>query len=250
MPSFVWTRDPEEAYRSPYEHEANEQFMREAERFLICLEKDLLPYPSFMFKQDDRTERKAVWMLHLDALDGLRICHESLKVKNHRVAGRIFRTIIEALDLAAYFSAGTDASKKDLGKWYGNEVIPHRQYRAWLKKTYGNDHASNTTQYYRAISKFSHRTYHVLLKSYLLGSDGQLVYDGSRSNTNLVLPHTISAYMAIHAELIQLFAKEASRRGYVLMQDIERYWAESLEPHTPERRFSESIDIPPHSKPL
>lgn len=34
MPSIVWNRHPEEAYKNPYEYEVQKQFIRECRRVL------------------------------------------------------------------------------------------------------------------------------------------------------------------------------------------------------------------------
>ena len=77
MPSIVWNRHPEEAYRNPYEYAAQEQFVREALNLLKSLFANYEGL-SMVFPRDDKSLRKAIWMLQIDALDSLRDCLESL----------------------------------------------------------------------------------------------------------------------------------------------------------------------------
>jgi hypothetical protein len=71
MASFVWHRDPEEAYLNPYEYSAQEQFDREAKKVLMRLSKSLGKY-DLHFTAKAVSVKKAAWMLHNDAIDALR----------------------------------------------------------------------------------------------------------------------------------------------------------------------------------
>ena len=71
------------------------------------------------------------------------------------------------------------------------------------------------------------------------------MYDGHSDSNFLVLPHTISAYYAILANLIKLFSKEVVQRGTVPEEMNTKYWSESLEVETIQRRF---VPHPPHKK--
>ena len=102
MPSIVWGRNPREAYRNPYEYKAQDQFVREAEKIINKLFSELLKY-AMKFKRDDTSIKKAIWMLQIDAVDSLQDFLILMKQKNHRVAGRLFRDVMETLDLAAFF---------------------------------------------------------------------------------------------------------------------------------------------------
>jgi hypothetical protein len=121
MPSQVWGRDPQEAFEEPYEYGIQDQFAREARTLFARLYK-LLNSDCHRYSVDDRSREKAVWLLSMDALDSLRECLEALIRKEHRVASKLFRDVMESMDLAAYFHNATDKSKVSLGKWYADEI--------------------------------------------------------------------------------------------------------------------------------
>src|SRR5919112_2046420 len=102
MPSQVWGRSSQEAFHNPYEYAVQEQFLREADALLERLNANYQKY-SMKFHFEDRSATKAVWMLQLDALDSLRDALQALSTKNHRVAAKLFRDVVETLDLAAFF---------------------------------------------------------------------------------------------------------------------------------------------------
>ena len=66
MTSFIWKRDPEEAYANPYEYEAQKQFVREASS-LLDKYHDYISANTKRFQRDDTSKEKAIWMLHVDA---------------------------------------------------------------------------------------------------------------------------------------------------------------------------------------
>ncbi len=238
MPSIVWNRHPEEAYQNPYEYDAQEQFVREARKLLESL---FASYDRFnlTFQADDRSLRKSIWMLQIDALDSLRDCLESLTSKKHRIAGRLFRDVIETLDLAAYLHCSSPAAQSKLRKWYENEVIPHQIYRDYIRTTLGVKVAEQRRDFYGQLSKFTHRTYRTLLKSYSLGGGDLIVYDSHHPSASLVLPQTIAAFYAVLADLIALFCDEASARGILTRGEVEQAQKASLETATVPRRFAQ-----------
>jgi hypothetical protein len=236
MPSFVWYRHPEEAYQNPYEYDAQAQFSREAHALLEKLYDGLNSY-LMRFGTAEETLEKAVWMLQIDALDSLRDALELLNSKRHRPAGRLFRDVVETLDLAAYFWSGTPESKSSLAKWYNNEVIPHRVYREFLKKTVDEKRAEERRDYYHDLSKFTHRSYRALLKSYSVRRGDRLVYDGSARSGRRILPQTIAAYYAIIGDLILQLSKEVVNGGLLTSDFVDTAWKESTELETIPRRF-------------
>ena len=96
MPSLVWDRDPEEAFKNPYEYEIQKQFVREStiilEGFHKLMDKRNLRYPN-----DDISLEKALWILNYDSLDALQDCLEMLQIKKHKLAGRLFRDVWETV---------------------------------------------------------------------------------------------------------------------------------------------------------
>lgn len=236
MASFVWDRLPQEAYSNPYEYEAQDQFLREASAFLDAIYPHL-GSSSLRFHRDDTSREKALWMLQVDALDALRDCVQLLREKRHRVAGRLFRDIAETLDLAAYFHSNSDASRKDLAKWYKDEVVPHRVYRDYVKSVQGDAVAMASRDHYFSLSKLTHRTYRSLAYGYTLGAGNRLVYEGVAPSGILIPSHTVSLYLVVTADLIKLFSSELILRESVAEQVVTSAWERAFEPEPVPRRF-------------
>lgn len=236
MPSFVWDRKTDEAYLEPYEYGAQEQFAREAKQVLKRL-KEHYSKGNQTFTCDEKSVEKAVWLLQVDGLEALSDALFMTDGKKHRIASRLFRDSVETVDMSAYFLLGGNEAKRDLEKWYENEVIPHRRFREFIKKNHGNDKADNLTSLYGDLSKYTHRTYKAISTSYILGRNEVLVYDGFRESDTLVLPHIISFCYALTAALIKRFMDVAERTKQIDRQEIDRIWNESLEKETVLRRF-------------
>jgi hypothetical protein len=212
MPNPIWNRDPERAYSNPYDYAVQAHFIGEAQALLKSLTAGYDEY-LMKFHRDELSLKKAVWMLHRDALDALTDCVSLISEKRHRLAGRLFRDAVETMDLAAYFSSNSAEAQTNLAKWYANEIIQHRIYRDFIKKTEGQDAHDERRRVYIELSRFTHRTYRALLKSYSIGRSDMMVYDGCRPSGHLILPHTIAAYLAIAGNLVLQFCDEAVSRG-------------------------------------
>ncbi len=145
MASEVWGRDPQEAFENPYEYGIQEQFVREAEAVLRGLYR-LLNCSRHHYTLEDRSAKKAVWLLAMDALDSLREALAALVRKEHRVAGKLFRDISESVDLATFFKDFPTQSRRFLHEWYADGIVPHREYRDAVKKKLGPDMASKLSQ--------------------------------------------------------------------------------------------------------
>lgn len=236
MPSLVWDRRADEAYSEPYEYGAQEQFTREAKRVLKLL-KEHYSKRNQTFNRNDRSVEKAVWLLQVDGLEALTDALEMTDEKKHRIASRLFRDAVETVDMSVYFLLGGNDAKKDLNKWYENEVIPHRRFREHIKRNHSNVEAENLSSLYGDLSKYTHRTYRAITTSYILGRDDLLVYDGFRESDTLVLPHIISFCYALTAALIKRFVNIAERTKQIERAAINRMWRESLEEETVPRRF-------------
>lgn len=237
MTSFVWGRHPEEASRNPYEYEAQEQFAREA-RTVLDGYLELLLEGSNRYRSDDNSSSKACWMLLLDALDSLRDCLSCLIDKRHRIAGRLFRDSMETIDLARYFASSSPGVDAHLEQWFRNEVIPHRIPREAIKRNNGSEAAKAASLRYSQLSKYTHRTYRALLKSYILGRGDTIVYDGAHDSDLLVLPQTIAGYYAVLADQILEFRDAALATGIVSELRTREIWELGLEAHTVPRRFA------------
>lgn len=236
MPSIVWGRHPQEAYENPYEYEAQEQFIREAR---ALLEDFLLQLDSFTmhFHRDDSTLEKASWMLSLDLTDSLLESTKLLTEKRHRVAFRLFRDAVESMDLLRVLHSENDRSRRALRLWYEDRSIPHSESRKHLEETEGTEPATQRRKYYDELSKFTHRTYRALLKSFSLGRDDMLVHD-SHSMNMLVLPQTISSGLAVLGDLIIQASAVLAASGPLTEQEINSAWSSALEVHTVPRRFA------------
>lgn len=245
MPSQVWDRDAQEAFDNPYEYAVQDQFVREASSLLLIFYR-LMNDHRLTFRRDDRSVEKAIWMLQMDALDSLRDCLKSLVRKNHRVAGKLFRDIVETLDLAAYFASRSKESNDNLDKWYRDEIIPHRVYREFIKFTEGAALFDEKRRLYSNLSKFTHRSYLAICDGYTLGSDDRLVHDavtvtfserGEEAETMLVTPQIIASYFANLAQLTRIFSEEVHQRGVLSEAQVSDAITKALEVDTVPRRF-------------
>jgi hypothetical protein len=244
MPSQVWGRDPQEAYQEPYEYAIQDQFDREA-RTLLGQYYRFLNSDRYRFSMDDQSLEKAIWLLAMDALDSLRDCLDALARKNHRVAGKLFRDVIESMDLAAFFDSRSEHSQTCLEKWYRDGIVSHGKYRDHVRKMESPEAADRLARHYRSLSRFTHRSYRALLDGYSRGYGDRLVHDGTgellgTSNESpklLVLPQTISYYYAVLANLILDYSDEISNRGLLTQEQVRTAFVESLEAETVPRKF-------------
>jgi len=244
MPSRVWGRDPQEAFEEPYEYEVQEQFSREAGALLSNFYK-LLNSERFKYLVEDKSPEKAVWLLAMDALDSLRECLIALGRKEHRIAGKQFRDIIESMDLAAYFHSGTSKSASSLQKWFDDEIVPHREYRDFVKQKQNAEASKHIAEYYKHLSRFTHRSYHAILAGYIRGKGGRLVHDrtseiygnAETSTVFLVLPQTISSYYAVLANLVLEYSSELSELVLLSQEEIQENFDMSLESETVPKKF-------------
>lgn len=245
MPSQVWDRDPQEAFENPYEYAVQDQFVREASSLLLKFYR-LMNDDRLTFRRDDRSVEKAIWMLQLDALDSLRDCKKSLVRKNHRVAGKLFRDVVETLDLAAYFSRRSKGSACNLAKWYGNEIIPNSVYREFIRSMGGAAVSDEKKRLYSNLSKFTHRSYRAICDGYTLGPDDRLVHDaiasvfsehGEEAEAMMVTPPVIACYFAILAQLVCFFSVEVYQRGVLSETQVSNAVTAALELDTVPRRF-------------
>lgn len=236
MPSIVWGRDAQEAYDNPYEYDAQEQFLREARKFLEDLNLRLDIY-TLQYHRDDTSLEKATWMLSLDLIDALAACAELLAERRHRPAARLFRDCVETIDLLKVLHSGTPRALKTLTRWYQNDTPSHRESREYLLEVEGQAAADQRKTFFQQLSKFTHRTYLALHDSFSLGRDDLLVHD-SHSMGLLVSPQAISSYLAVLANLI-LQATQCLADSKILPQDrINAALITSLEEHTVPRRFT------------
>lgn len=236
MPSFVWDRDTEDAWNEPYEYEGQEQFHREASKVLSLI-KSHYSKKDMHFDRDEETLEKAIWLIQVDAIEALVDALKLTEEKRHRIASRLFRDAVETMDISAYFYLAGERATKDIRKWYRNEVIPHRVFREFIKKFECEDKARNLVGLYGDLSKYTHRTHSAITKSYLLGRNNKIAYDGFSESGFRVLPHVISLSYAIIAALIKRFIAIAETTQQIDSHKIRDIWLASLEEETVPRRF-------------
>ncbi len=237
MPSFVWDREPSEAFSEPYEYGGQEQFVREANAVLTELKAQYARL-DHSFSRDERIVQKAVWMLQVDALGALTDALYLTTNKRHRLASRLFRDVVETMDASFYFFHGGKKAQANLVKWYENEVIPHRIFREFIKSLHGNEQFEHLRSTYSDFSKYTHRTYRALLMSYVLAREDKLAYDGfRRSDPDYVLPHVVSFSYAVIAFLIKRFIEFATATEQLSDAQAKTLWAKCHEAETVPRRF-------------
>jgi hypothetical protein len=240
MPSFVWNRDPREAYSEPYEYPGHEQFAREAKTLLRVLGEHYTQKDA-AFTRDDVTREKAVWMLQVDSLEALEDCLSCIVEKKHRIAARLFRDALETQDVSWYLAKAGIAADAHLKDWFANEVIPHRVARDFVKRVHGTERFEELRSLYGGLSKYTHRTYRALAMSYVLARDQKLAYDGFRRDSSLVLPHVISFCYAVLAMLIKRLVEVAIATEQLTAERAEAMWVGSLEIHSVPRRFGAGV---------
>jgi len=236
MASIVWGRHPQEAHDNPYEYEAQEQFVREAKELLSQLQLRL-DYFTMQFHRDDHTLEKAAWMLAVDLIDALLESVQLLEEKRHRIAFRLFRDAVETIDLLQVLHSATPRAGKALRLWYEDETIPHKESRKHIEEQVGKDAAFKRRDYYFQLSKFTHRTYRALQKSYSLGRGDMLVHD-SHSMRMLVLPQTIASGLAVLADLILQSSECLTQCGPLSSEEVAHAWLVAIELDTVPRRFA------------
>lgn len=222
MASIVWDRIAQEAMDNPYEYNAQDQFHREA----IALTNKLCTAIIEMnnFSLNDQSLEKATWLLQTDALHAFRDAVELLKIKKHKVVGRLLRDILETVHLVEYLNSDYKGSTNSLKRWYEDEPRTDRLFREYIRATYGDEEHEHHRSNYEALSKFTHRTYKVLLYGYArLGKD-KLFYDEQWS-----LPGTIAMYYALLGWIGKIVVQSLKGFGVLGTADIDNYWNDSME---------------------
>ena len=236
MPSIYWKIDPSTAFNNPYNYECQNQFCREVDNLLKIFYSSFQKY-TMKYHVDNCSVEKAVWMLHMDALDSLRDALDALVIKKHRVAGKLYRDILETLDIAAYFHSRTDNAERDLLKWYDNKVVSHSRYRDYIEKNEGKEAAELKKEQYKELSLFTHRTYKVLLYGYFRGA-GDMIWHDEMDNMDFPLSQqTVSDYLARLAPMIFKFTIETINRELLTNTEVKNILAKSFEPDTIPPRF-------------
>lgn len=215
--SNYWIKSFMDVAKNPYSYEDQNLFLEEALKILDEVYKHYDEY-QLKFHIDDESIEKAIWMLHLDALDTLRDCIFLLKKKKHRIVGKMFRDITEILDLSALFWWERNEGSSNLKRWYKNKIVQHSEFRKYLKKTKGEYERKYSADMYSSLSQWIHHTYFTLKNSYSLGADDMLVYDGH--SESLILPQTISQYIYEIKDLTLYFLYHVRMVGMINWEEI------------------------------
>ena len=243
MTSFIWWRSPEEAYENPYEYEAQEQFAREADKIIKSI-FEILMQKNRSFLRDDRSVDKAVWMLFVDGVETLKDCLGLINSKQHRIACRLFRDVVETMDLAAYFSSSDKNKQRYLDRWYDNEVVPNRVFRQYLSSTGADELGNAYKSLYSILSRLNHRTYRSLAYSYIRNKDLYLIYeDENRDSEILKLPHPTAMCYALLAEILTRFTDRLVECDIITSEQCVHIWNEALEKETVPRRYMSMRDL-------
>ena len=245
MPSIVWGRDPQEAYEGPYEYAAQDQFAREPDAVLRQLYLGL-NVDRHRYSKQDRSAAKAMWLLAMDALDSLRESLAALQRKEHRIAGKLFRDVMESMDLVAYFSEHEAKNQEALARWYDNKYVAHSEYRDRFRQLHGEPAARALAAHYHRLSRFTHRSYNAILEGYTVSGESRLVHDrtdetyGPRDNSTLMLvpPETIAAYYAALSGFILEYAEELILFDLADAERVRTAFEASLEAEAVPRRFT------------
>lgn len=201
--SEIWYQSNHDVLSSQYDYNNQKLFIEESKSLLNEI---YMLYDTYImkFSIDDKSVKKCVWMLQIDVLDTIRDCIYLIEVKKHRLVGKMFRDIVETLDIAHLIK---EKPNKYLVKWYNNEFISHSEYRKYLEKCGRTKEKEESKRIYKKLSFWTHNTYFALLDSYSLGSEDKLVYD-SHCPDLLILPQTISQYLFMLNTLIKRFIDE------------------------------------------
>lgn len=222
MASFIWDRDTQEAINRPYEYNAQKQFHREAIKLSDLLLERLLAKKHFSL--DDKSLEKATWMLQTDALYTFKEAVEILEQKRHRIVGRLLRDILETVHLVEYFNSDYPKALISLQKWYTDELIMHREYREFIKTKDGKEAAEYKKRLHRVFSKFTHRSYKILLYGYILAGNDQIHYDHKWT-----LPQSVSMYYAFLGHFGTMIIENLKNYGILSSTEVLEVWKNSME---------------------
>ena len=130
LKSKIWYQVLDYVVKNPYDYENQKIFIKESKSLLNRVYKLYDSY-QLKFHLDNKSIEKCVWMLQIDALDTLRDCLYLVEKKKHKLVGKMFRDVVETLDIAHLIKEKQD---KYLAKWYDNKIIRHSEYREYLEK--------------------------------------------------------------------------------------------------------------------
>jgi hypothetical protein len=222
MASIIWNRDPQEAMNNPYEYNAQKQFHREATSLSERLSEIIVSKNHFTIVEQSLA--KATWLLQTDALHAFKDAVELLEIKKHKVVGRLLRDILETIHLVTYLNSGYKGADNSLMLWYQDEPRTDSLFRQYIKATLGTEEHERHRGNYEALSKFTHRTYKVLLYGYSGKGDSRLHYDNKWS-----LPGTIAMYYALLGWIGLMLITNLTIHGVLEIGEIDSCWNQAIE---------------------
>jgi hypothetical protein len=207
LESRIWYSDPEQEFKTPYDYSEQEIFFLEVQTLLDGLLR-LMQCNDMKFSRDDRSRDKAVWMLHFDALDALREALLLLRERRHSIASRLFRDVLETIDLAAHLSRDFEQSRNDLEKWYADEIVQHRRSRESLGQAWGEHVKTARASLYKNWSRFTHRSYWAVSQSFGVGIGDKIWHDSILKEHGQCIPQIVASYLPLLANLTVLYIME------------------------------------------
>lgn len=168
--SIFWNPDLTIIFKNKYNYQERKLFFEEAEKIINQLDKIYQKY-QLKFTLNSKSLKKAIWILNYDAVITTKICLDLLKKRKHLPVGKMFRDVVESLDISELIE---NKRGKYLKKFYNDEIINHRSYR---KHVIDSKDKKHYTSFYRELSKWTHHTYTSLKFSYNLGKNDKMWRD-------------------------------------------------------------------------
>ncbi len=209
--SRVWYSDPQSESENPYDYLEQEAFFLEAQALLDGLLR-LMQSNDMKFTRDDKSHEKAVWMLRFDALDALREALLLLRERRHSIASRLFRDVLETVDLAAHFSRDSTQSSKDVQCWYSDEIVQHKRSRESRGQAWGEHVKDARAKLYQSLSRFTHRSYWVVNQSFGEGEGNKIWHDSILREHGQCIPQIVESYLPWLANLITFYIIDLAMR--------------------------------------
>jgi len=212
LKSRIWYSDSEQEFKNPYDYSEQEIFFFEAQTLLDGLLR-LMQHNDMKFSRDDRSPDKAVWMLHFDALDALREALLLLRDRRHSIASRLFRDVLETIDLAAHLSRNSEQSRNDLKKWYADEIVQHKRSRESLRQAWGEHAKAARASLYKDWSRFTHRSYWAVSQSFGIGEGDGIWHDSILKEHGKCIPQIVASYLPVLANLTIFYIIDLAARS-------------------------------------
>lgn len=164
MNSSIWKIDFIEAYKIGYSKKEIESFMSEAELLLRQLINHFKSLDG-KFSANKKDKKLLVYFILNELVCSLYDAVLALQNGNIRIASRIFREAMESRDIIKLVHSKN--GEKYVDKWFNDEYIRHSDFRKTLEDD-KNGLKGLTREVYQKYSKYTHRSYSVLIDSFSL----------------------------------------------------------------------------------